>query len=115
MRQRHTIDAWGTKLYFDCEGESFDSVAAFAEISSFVLLIDDLFSTYKSDSVVTQIRSGRLDIGSAPADVIEVANLCTAARELTDGAFDPWSVPGGFDPSGYVKGWAADKCADIAQ
>jgi thiamine biosynthesis lipoprotein len=115
MRQRHTIDAWGTKLYFDCEGESFDSVAAFAEISAFVSLVDELFSTYKSDSAVSQIRSGLLDIASAPADVIEVANLCAIARELTDGAFDPWSVPGGFDPSGYVKGWAADKCADIAQ
>ena len=48
MRQRHTIDAWGTKLYFDCEGAEFDSVAAFAEIGSFVGLVDDLFSTYKS-------------------------------------------------------------------
>jgi len=115
MRQRHTIDAWGTKLYFDCEGADFNSAAAFAEISSFVLLVDDLFSTYKPDSVVSQIRSGRLDISSAHADVIEVANLCAVARELTGGAFDPWSVPGGFDPSGYVKGWAADKCADIAQ
>jgi len=115
MRQRHTIDAWGTKLYFDCEGTDFDSVGAFLEITSFVNLVDDLFSTYKSDSAVSQVRSGRLQISDAPANVIEVANLCALARELTDGAFDPWSVPGGFDPSGYVKGWAADKCADIAQ
>ena len=115
MRQRHTIDAWGTKLYFDCEGNDFDPVAAFAEIGAFVSLVDDLFSTYKPNSAVSQIRAGLLDIASAPADVIEVANLCAVARDLTDGAFDPWSVPGGFDPSGYVKGWVADKCADIAQ
>ena len=88
MRQRHTIDAWGTKLYFDCEGESFDSVAALAEISSFVALVDDLFSTYKPDSVVSQIRTGRLQISDAPADVIEVAHLCVVARDLTDGAFE---------------------------
>lgn len=115
MRQRHTIDAWGTKLYFDCEGAGFDSVVAFAEIISFVGLVDDLFSTYKPDSVVSQLRDGRMQIDDAPADVIEVANLCAVARDLTDGAFDPWAVPGGFDPSGYVKGWAGDKCADIAQ
>ncbi|MSX52537.1 MAG: hypothetical protein F2769_01355, partial [Actinobacteria bacterium] len=30
-----------------------------------------------------------------------------------DGAFDPWAVAGGFDPSGLVKGWAADICADM--
>ena len=65
MRQRHTIDAWGTKLYFDCEGADFDSVAAFAEITSFVTLVDNLFSTYKPDSVVSQIRSGRMQIGDA--------------------------------------------------
>ena len=28
-------------------------------------------------------------------------------------AFDPWSVAGGFDPSGFVKGWAAEKAADM--
>jgi FAD:protein FMN transferase len=25
----------------------------------------------------------------------------------------PWKVDGGFDPSGFVKGWAADKCGEI--
>ena len=100
MRQRHIIDAWGTKLYFDCEGTEFDSVGAFAEISAFVNLVDDLFSTYKPDSVVSQLRDGRMQIGDAPADVIEVANLCAIAKDLTDGAFDLWAVPGGFDPSG---------------
>ena len=89
MRQRHTIDAWGTKLYVDCEGTEFDSVGAFAEVSAFVLLVDDLFSTYKQDSVVSQLRSGRMQIGDAPADVIEVANLCAVAKEITEGAFDP--------------------------
>jgi thiamine biosynthesis lipoprotein len=42
-----------------------------------------------------------------------VWDLCAAAKDLSDGAFDPWAVEGGFDPSGLVKGWAADKCADL--
>ena len=29
-------------------------------------------------------------------------------REVTLGAFDPWKAEGGFDPSGLVKGWAAE-------
>jgi thiamine biosynthesis lipoprotein len=45
--------------------------------------------------------------------VIEVWDLCAQAKWLSDGAFDPWAVDGGFDPSGLVKGWAADKCANI--
>jgi len=43
----------------------------------------------------------------------EVWHLCEVARDLTDGSFDPWVVKGGYDPSGYVKGWAADKCVAI--
>jgi thiamine biosynthesis lipoprotein len=42
-----------------------------------------------------------------PAEVAEVIGSCAAARDLSGGWFDPWAVPGGFDPSGYVKGWAA--------
>ncbi len=40
-------------------------------------------------------------------------DLSAAAKDLSDGAFDPWAVVGGFDPSGLVKGWAADVAADI--
>ena len=82
MHQRHTIDAWGTKLYFDCEGESFDSVAAFAEISSFVDLVDDLFSTYKPDSVVSQLRDGRMQIGDAPADAVSYTHLTLPTKRI---------------------------------
>jgi thiamine biosynthesis lipoprotein len=45
--------------------------------------------------------------------VQEVWQLCLQAKYLSDGAFNPWAVAGGFDPSGLVKGWAADKCADM--
>jgi thiamine biosynthesis lipoprotein len=43
----------------------------------------------------------------------EVIARCAALRTVTGGAFDPWAVPGGFDPSGLVKGWAADRVADL--
>jgi len=45
--------------------------------------------------------------------VRQVLDRCAEARDLTEGAFDPWAVPGGVDPSGYVKGWAADQVAAI--
>jgi thiamine biosynthesis lipoprotein len=32
---------------------------------------------------------------------------CALAREWTGGWFDPWALPGGVDPTGLVKGWAA--------
>ena len=32
--------------------------------------------------------------------------------ELSGGWFDPWAMPGGIDPTGYVKGWAAQRALD---
>ena len=52
-------------------------------------------------------------IEDCPDDVRVVWDLYLRAKYVSDGAFDPWAVVGGFDPSGLVKGWAADICADI--
>ena len=37
---------------------------------------------------------------------------CRGAREPPRGWFDPWCLPGGVDPTGYVKGWAAQRALD---
>ncbi len=75
--------------------------------------VDKDFSTYKRDSEVSRIRRGELQVADASDGVKEVWKLCEHARELTLGAFDPWKVSGGFDPSGLVKGWAADTAAKM--
>ena len=38
--------------------------------------------------------------------------LCRRARDASDGWFDPWGLPGGVDPTGLVKGWAAERALD---
>jgi thiamine biosynthesis lipoprotein len=43
----------------------------------------------------------------APPDVAVVLELCALARRQSRGWFDPWAMPGGVDPTGLVKGWAA--------
>ena len=30
-----------------------------------------------------------------------------------EGWFDPWAMPGGVDPTGYVKGWATQRAIDV--
>ena len=59
------------------------------------------------------MRRGKTVIEDCPDDVRVVWDLYLRAKYVSDGAFDPWAVVGGFDPSGLVKGWAADICADI--
>ena len=44
-----------------------------------------------------------------------VVELCEQARELSQGWFDPWAMPGGFDPTGLVKGWATEQALSVVQ
>lgn len=74
---------------------------------------DEVFSTWREDSPVSRLRRGELAADDAPAEVAGVIAGCTAARELSGGWFDPWAMPGGFDPTGYVKGWAAQRALAV--
>lgn len=82
--------------------------------------IDEIFSTYKPDSPVSRIRDGRLPLTDLPGhpdgDLIrEVLALCAHLHRESHGAFDAWNVgdPPRFDPSGAVKGWAAQNAGRI--
>jgi thiamine biosynthesis lipoprotein len=70
---------------------------------------DAVFSTWQPHSPVSRLRRGEITSAQAPAEVSEVLKQCAIARELSGGWFDPWAMPGGIDPTGYVKGWAAQK------
>ena len=74
---------------------------------------DEVFSTWREDSPVSRLRRGEIAAEDAPAEVAGVIAACTAARELSGGWFDPWAMPGGFDPTGYVKGWAAERALAV--
>jgi len=110
------IDVWGTIVFVEVASTKvgLDELnAGLAEVTEYVKVVDQEFSTYKPDSQVSKIRRSELKIEDASDQMQEVWELCLKARELTDGSFDPWVVKGGYDPSGYVKGWAADKCVQI--
>ena len=116
VRTTAEIDVWGTILFIEVASTKvgLDELnAGLAEVTEYVKVIDQEFSTYKPDSQVSKIRRGELKIQDASAQMQEVWHLCEVARDLTDGSFDPWVVKGGYDPSGYVKGWAADNCVAI--
>jgi thiamine biosynthesis lipoprotein len=113
---RQQFPVWGTIVDVDCYSQfvsDADLNEVMKQITDFCEQVDKDFSTYKEDSWVTRLRRGTVAIEDCPDDVIEVWDLCAQAKWLSDGAFDPWAVAGGFDPSGLVKGWAADKCADM--
>lgn len=73
--------------------------------------VDTTFSPYRQRSLVSALRRGELPTGAYPPPLADIVYRCAALRLATDGWFDAWSVPGGFDPSGMVKGWAIDRAA----
>lgn len=113
---RRDFDVWGTVIdvdiaSMDVSGSELN--VAMEKVIEFCHNVDADFSTYKSDSWISRLRQGKVAIEDCPSDVQEVWDLCRQAKHVSDGAFDPWAVAGGFDPSGLVKGWAADICADM--
>jgi len=74
---------------------------------------DATFSIWPPGNPVSRLRRGEITSAQAPAAVTEILRRCAEARELSAGWFDPWAVPGGFDPSGYVKGWAAQQALGV--
>ena len=110
------MQTWGTVILIELSSTKVSAEKlgmAAIEAEEFLFKVDELFSTYREDSQVSKLQAETLDIADADPLVKEVWERCLLARELTGGAFDPWIVTGGFDPSGYVKGWAADKCGEI--
>lgn len=73
---------------------------------------DALFSLWKLQSPMSRVRRRELPISAAPREVGEILAICERAREVTRGWFDASAMPGGLDPTGLVKGWAAQRALE---
>ena len=108
------IPVWGTIVFIECDGaDKAELESGIEKCAQFFREVDEVFSTYKENSQVSRLRRGEIGINDCTDDLQKVWHLCLQAKEITDGSFDPWCVEGGFDPSGYVKGWASDKAIEI--
>jgi thiamine biosynthesis lipoprotein len=100
----------GTVVTFDVFGDD-PSLSDCVEAATRILHdADEMFSLWKQESPMNQWRRGELS--TLPTEIQEVLNLCQGIRDTTDGWFDPWALPGGVDPTGFVKGWAAQRACD---
>ena len=114
VKVKREIPVWGTIVFIECNGPDKDLLnSGIDECAEYFREVDEVFSTYKNESQVSKLRRGEIKIEDCSADLQEVWQLCLQVKEITDGAFDPWCVAGGFDPSGYVKGWASDNAISI--
>jgi thiamine biosynthesis lipoprotein len=86
--------------------------AALAAACRLLHRCDALFSTWDPASPVSLLRRGEAALGQMPPEFAQVLRECRAAKQASGGWFDPWAMPGGFDPTGLVKGWAAEQALE---
>lgn len=73
---------------------------------------DAIFSTWDPGSPLSRLRRGEPLATPLPV-LTEVEQACAQARAASGGWFDPWAMPGGYDPTGLVKGWAVDRALTV--
>lgn len=111
----HDEAVMGTVVSFDIYPSDLtraDEVLALALARKTLHRVDALFSTYREHSPMSLVRRGEIVLDEAPPEIAEVLQLCEVVRDLSDGWFDPWAMPGGVDPTGLVKGWSAERALD---
>ncbi|WP_262698585.1 MULTISPECIES: FAD:protein FMN transferase [Streptomyces] len=101
----------GTVFSFDLRDPVTPPVRrALKEAVAWLHHVDEVFSTYRPDSVISRLgRAEPVPERYAP-EVAEVFALCEEVAHTTGGWFS--HAPGGrLDPSGMVKGWAVERAS----
>ena len=111
---RHVEHVMGTAVSFDVRGNGMTGLGLRRACRT-LHRADDVFSTWRDDTPISRLRRGEISVVEAPPEVATVLALCEQAKLLSGGWFDPWAMPGGVDPTGLVKGWAAQRAAERLQ
>ena len=112
----HVEHVWTTAVTIRLgatRGRESRALEAIGSCTSFFADVDRRFSAFTPLSEVSLHRMGLDGNGRHSPEFDEVMAACHHARQVTDGAFDPWALPGGYDPTGYVKGWAAGRASRL--
>ncbi|WNF01838.1 FAD:protein FMN transferase [Streptomyces luomodiensis] len=103
----------GTVFSFDLRDPVTPSVhRALREAVGWLHHVDEVFSTYRPNSVISRLGRGEPVPERYGPEVTEVFALCAEAARATGGWFS--HTPGGrLDPSGMVKGWAVERVSQM--
>ncbi|MEN0128018.1 MAG: FAD:protein FMN transferase [Brevundimonas sp.] len=94
-------------------GAPVDVHAAVAAAFTALHDADERFSRFRPDSEISRIRRGALEATAASPDVREVLAVAERARIASGDAFRVVDPAGLLDTDGVVKGWAAQRAADL--
>ena len=81
IRKFKEIQTWGTVIVLEAFSESeFSLQKALDECETFLYKIDSLFSTFKSNSQISQLRRSEIAIENCDKLIIEVWNLSQSLK-----------------------------------
>ncbi|MER6382548.1 FAD:protein FMN transferase [Streptomyces sp. NPDC001250] len=110
---RHAEEVMGTVFSFDVRGGEPRAVReALTEAVAGLHAADAVFSTYREDSEVSRLARGELTVAQCAPEVAEVLDLAAEAERVSEGWFSS-RYRGALDPTGIVKGWAAERAARL--
>ena len=115
----HVEHIWGMPISIDVR-DAFGVAGQILvnEILAWLKTVDSTWSTHRDDSVITRFARGELGVEALTNEMHEVLDQCEELSADTDGAFDiRVPAPNGtnLEPSGYIKGWAIQKAAEIVR
>lgn len=114
-RVRHLETVMGIPMSVDVRDGDVGTAelveAAFAVLRD----ADRRFSRHDPDSEVSRYASGRLRPAGLSDDLREVLAVAGRAWEASGGAFHVRRPDGTLDTDGVVKGWAAQRAADVLE
>lgn len=108
------FEVMGTVFRFTFAAQDRQRVSELLPLAHQLLIeADATFSTYKPESEVSRIRTGELTVAASSFDIKQIYGDCLSWQEKTDGGFNSFDPDGKWDPSGLVKGWAAQAACNF--
>jgi thiamine biosynthesis lipoprotein len=118
---RRIEEQWGTVISIDVRDPIEEDVVS--ACFTWFRRVDDLFSTWRSDTEIMQLARGELLAENASQEMRDVLALSEQMRLESHGAFDisfgaraeiaPRAGLAPLDASGIVKGWAVERAGEI--
>lgn len=111
MRYRETV--MGIPMSVDVRDADEQTPAVVERAFGSLRAADRRFSRFDPDSEVSRYARGEVSPAEMSEDLREVLAIAGRAWADSAGAFSVRRPDGGFDTDGVVKGWAAQRAADV--
>lgn len=116
-RHRMSFPVMGTtaSIHVNDDVSEGDFVRASSAVRKELERLEQVFSVFRADSEISRINAGHLSHLDASQEVLDVLDACTWLEQVSNDAFTmrPDSASNHINPTGFVKGWAAERASRL--